>query len=54
MLEEAAEVRGFAVSSVVPPWFAIDFPSGHGMDGVRGGVPLLDGGGLQAGVAGVL
>ena len=54
MLEEAAEVRGFAVASVVLPRSAVDVLSGRGVGGVRGGLPLLDRGGLQAGVAGVL
>ena len=37
------------------PWFAIvGLSSGHIVDGMCGGLTLLDGGGLQAGVAGVL
>lgn len=43
------------MSSIVSPWFAIiDLSSGNSVDGMCGGLPLVDRGGLQTGVAGVL
>jgi len=43
------------VSSIVSPWFAIvELSPGHGVDDMYGGLPLVDRGGLQTGVAGVL